>query len=255
MADASVAVITGAGRGIGAATAKLLAAEGWSLGLIDICADEAAVPYPLATRKQLDDVASSCDGIGLVADVRDQAALEAAVASTVEQFGRLDAAISAAGVVVGGSPAWETDDLTWETMLDVNLSGAWRLARAAIPALLDEGGRFVAVASAASTHGLPQLAAYTAAKHGLLGLVRALAAELAPSGVTANAVAPASTYTEMLDASAAIYGLDDVAEFAQHQRLGRILQPDEVAAAVVWLCSPEASGVTGATLPVGGAFG
>ena len=145
--------------------------------------------------------------------------------------------------------------MTWQTMLDVNLSGAWRLARATVPALLEQQGRFVAVASAASTHGIPQLAAYTAAKHGLVGLIKALAAELAPLGVTANAVAPGSTATAMLDASAEIYELEDVAEFAQHQRLGRILDPDEVAAAVAWLCSPAASGVTGATIPVGGAFG
>ena len=255
MADGPVAVITGAARGIGAATARRLAAEGFRLGLLDICADDAAVPYSLASREQLDDVASSCGGISLVADVRDQDAVDAAVTSTIERFGPLDAAISAAGVVLGGAPTWETDDMTWQTMLDVNLSGAWRLARAAVPTLLEQQGRFVAVASAAATYGIPQLAAYTAAKHGLVGLIKALAAELAPLGVTANAVAPGSTATAMLDASAEIYGVEDVAEFAQHQRLGRILDPDEVAAAVAWLCSPAASGVTGATIPVGGAFG
>jgi NAD(P)-dependent dehydrogenase (short-subunit alcohol dehydrogenase family) len=111
-------------------------------------------------------------------------------------------------------------------------------------------GRFVAVASSGGTVGIYRLAAYSAAKHGVIGLVRSLAAELGVHGITANAVAPGSTRTAMLDASAAVYGLDDPQEFAQQHLLPRLLLPEEPAALIAWLCGPESSGITGAVLPV-----
>ena len=123
------------------------------------------------------------------------------------------------------------------------------LARAAVPRLLaapdPRRGRFVAVVSSAGERGLPLLASYVASKHAALGYVRALAADLAPHGVTVNAVLPGSTDTALLQRTAEVYGLASVAEFAQHQRLGRLLAPAEIAAAVVYLCSAEAGAVTG----------
>ncbi len=113
-------------------------------------------------------------------------------------------------------------------------------------------GRFVAVASAAASRGMPGLAVYSAAKAGVTGFVRGLAADLGGSGITANAIAPGSTRTAMLDQSARLYQLDSAESFAAQQPLGRLLEPEEVAAAVLWLTSPEASAVTGATLPVDG---
>lgn len=257
MNDAPVAIITGAARGIGAATATRLAAVGWQLVLVDRCADDPALSYPLATKADLDAVVAGCGAgaVGVVADVRDQAALDQAVATAVERFGGLDAALAVAGCVAGGDDAWTTDEATWAVMLGVNLEGVWRLARAAVPALLarpraERRGRFVAVSSAGGTLGLPRLAAYSAAKHGVIGLIRSLAAELGPEGITANAVAPGSTSTAMLAASAAFYGLADPAEFASHHQLGRLVEPGEVAALLAWLCSPDADAVTGAVLPV-----
>jgi SDR family mycofactocin-dependent oxidoreductase len=245
-----VAVVTGAGRGIGAATARALHADGWSLVLVDRCEDDPALPYALATKDELDAVARDTDAIACVADVRDQAQLDAAVARAVEAYGGLDAAVAVAGGIAGGE-AWSMPEATWDVMLGVNLEGVWRLARAAVPAMLERGtGRFVAVASAGGTLGLPLLSAYSAAKHGVIGLVRSLAAELGPHGITANAIAPGSTRTAMLDASAAVYGLTDVDEFASHHLLQRLVTPEEVAAAIAWACSPAASGVTGAVIPV-----
>ena len=172
----------------------------------------------------------------------------------VARFGGLDAAVAAAGGVVGGDPLWETDDAAWATALGVNLEGVWRLSRAAVPALLQRpeprAGRFVAVSSMGGSVGLPLLAAYVAAKHGVNGLVRSLAAELGPHGITANAVAPGSTTTAMLDASAAVYDLADTTDLSDQHLLGRPLRPDEVAEAVAWLCSEAASGMTGAIVPV-----
>ncbi len=262
MSENRVAIVTGAARGIGSATARFLAADGWRLGLVDICADDPVLDYPLATKDDLDATAAACgmDPVVVVADVRDAAALDDAVAQVVERFGRLDAAISAVGAIAGGEMGWETGRAVWSTMLDINLTGVWHLAQAAVPAILavdevEREGRFVVVSSAAATHGLPQLSAYSAAKHGVHGLVRALAAELAASKVAVNAVSPGSTATPMLDASASLYDLPDAIEFAQHQRIGRLLEPEEVAAAIVWLCSSAASGVTGTVLPVDGGFG
>jgi NAD(P)-dependent dehydrogenase (short-subunit alcohol dehydrogenase family) len=143
-----------------------------------------------------------------------------------------------------------------DAMLDVDLRGAVTLARVGVPALLrrpePRSGRFIAVASSAATRGLPLLAAYCAAKAGVTGLVRALAVELGGTGVTANAVSPGSTDTPILAESARLYGLGSAAEFARQQPIGRLLDPAEVAAALVWLAGEASSGVTGAVLPVDG---
>jgi SDR family mycofactocin-dependent oxidoreductase len=249
-----VALITGAGRGIGAAAARRLAGRGWELVLVDRCADDDALAYPLATRAELDAVAAQTGGVAVVADVRDQGALDAAVALAVERFGGLDAALAVAGCITGGQPAWETDDDAWSVLVDVNAAGVWRLARAAVPAILERPaprqGRFVAVSSASGTLGMPLLAAYSAAKHAVIGLVRSMAAELGPEGITVNAVAPGSTATMMLEASAGVYGLATSEAFAAHHQLGRLVQPDEVAAMIEWVCGPESAAVTGAVLPV-----
>lgn len=238
--------------------AKALAADGWQLLLTDSCGTEPLLSYPLATEAELDAVAAECGGsaTAFAADTRDQAAMNAAVALAAAQFGSVDAAVACAGVMWGGAPAWRTPEEAWNLQMDVNLTGVWRLARAAVPALLEQPvprhGRFVAVASAATTQGLPQLAAYSASKAGVLGLIRSMAVELAPEGITANAVCPGSTDTELLNASARVYGMRSRSEFAKQQPIGRLIEPDEIAAVVAWLCGPSASAVTGAAIAADG---
>jgi len=256
--DSRVAIVTGAARGIGAATAARLASAGWKLVLFDRCEDDPELGYPLATRDDLESVARACGGgdtvVPVVGDVRDQDALDGAVAAGVDRFGGIDAALAVAGCIGGGVEAWRTPDALWSTLLSVNLEGAWRLSKAAVPAMLERPeprqGRFVAVTSAGGTVGIYMLAAYSAAKHGVVGLVRSLAAELGPHGITANAVAPGSTATAMLEASTALYGLESPQRFAEQHLLPRLMQPDEAAALIAWLCGPESSGITGAVLPV-----
>lgn len=261
-----VALITGAARGLGAATALRLAADGWRLVLTDVCRDDPATPYALATAEDLDRslaltrtaAGRSEDVVALVADVRSQADLDAAVAEAVTRFGCLDAAVAVAGVLAGGGPAWETDDASWQQLFEVNVGGVRRLARAAVPTLLSGSSgrnrRFVAVSSAAGIRPLPRLAAYAASKHAVVGLVRSLAADLAGTDVTANVVAPGSMDTAMLGASAAVYGLDSTAAFAAHHHLRRLVEPAEVAETIAWLCSPASSALTGTVVSVDGGF-
>jgi SDR family mycofactocin-dependent oxidoreductase len=253
-----VALVTGAARGIGAATVVALAADGWCVVAVDRCADDPALPYPMGTRSELDSVvAAAGDGvIAVPADTRDPAALAAAVASAEQLWGGLDAAIAAAGVIAGGVPAWDLPAEQERAVLDIDLGGVLTLARVTIPALLrrpePRRGRFLAVASAAATRGLPMLAAYCAAKAGVAGFVRALAVELGGTGVTANAVSPGSTATPILDESARLYDLPGAEAFAAQQPHGRLLRPAEVAAVLAFLASDGASGMTGAVVPVDG---
>jgi SDR family mycofactocin-dependent oxidoreductase len=182
--------------------------------------------------------------------------MAAAVAAAERRWGGLDAAVAVAGVIAGGVPLWEMPAAELDAVLDTDLRGVVSLARAAVPALLrrpqPRQGRFLAVASAAATRGLPMLAAYCAAKAGVAGLIRALAVELGGTGVTANAVSPGSTDTPMLAESARLYGLPGAESFAAQQPARRLLKPEEVAAALVWLAGEGSSAMTGAVVPVDG---
>lgn len=251
-----VALVTGAARGIGAATVRRLAAADWSVVAVDICTDDPAVPYAMASPEELHALEPLGAVMTVVADVRDVASLQRAVDAGVTAYGGLDAVLAVAGVVAGGGPHWTTDPAGEAAVLDIDLRGVLNLARVAVPAMLarpqPRSGRFVAVASAAATRGLTGLAAYCAAKAGVAGFVRALATDLAGTGITANAVSPGSTATAALEASAALYGLADTAAFVDQQPIGRLLDPDEIAAALVWLAGAESSAMTGAVVAADG---
>ena len=249
-----LAVITGAARGIGAAVAGKLAADGWSLLLVDACAPQPPADYPMPAATDLAQVGRYCFAAGaasvdeLIADVGD-----GAVRDRVRDAlgGRVPAAVVAAAGVIRGDRAWAVPDDAFGLMMRVNLFGVRHLAEACVPAMIEAGaGRFVAVASAAALRAMPMLAAYSAAKGAVVSYVRAMAADLAGTGVTANVVCPGSTRGPMLAASAALYDLPDQESFAAQALLRRLLDPADVAAAVAWLCGPDAGALTGAVLPV-----
>lgn len=272
-----VALVTGAARGIGAATVHSLASAGWNVLAVDRASDDPRLPYPMGTIEDLRAVVATASSVATssttrgitradrgnggpvvahTADTTDPVALADAVAAAEEHFGGVDAVIAVAGVIAGGVPLWEMAEDQLQAVLDVNLVGAITAARVGIPALLrrpaPRHGRFVAVASAAATRGLPMLAAYGAAKAGVAGLIRGLAADLRGTGVTANAVSPGSTATAMLDESARLYGLEAAESFADQQPVQRLLSPEEVAASLVWLAGEDSSALTGAVIPVDG---
>jgi SDR family mycofactocin-dependent oxidoreductase len=260
--DRPVAVVTGAGRGIGAAVAIGLADAGWDLVLGDVGDPHAVagLSYELSSPADLAAVVEQCRSAGAtvtaaVCDVRH----EGDVASLVELAGdRLRAAVAVAGILGTDGLAWQQSAADLDRDLSVNLHGVANLARAAVPALLAAPHparcRFVAVVSSAATRGLPRLASYVASKHAALGFIESLAADLAPSGVTANAVLPGSTRTALLERTARAYDLESAELFTNNQRIGRLIEPEEIAAAVVWLCSAAASAVTGTALSVDGGF-
>jgi SDR family mycofactocin-dependent oxidoreductase len=266
-----VAVVTGAARGIGAATVRGLSAAGWAVVAVDRGSDDPRLPYPMGTPAELDAVVASALAVApgpsapvrngerivaRVADATDPEALGAVVAEAEERFGGLDAMVAVAGVIAGGVPLWEMPADQLAAVLGVDLGGPINAARVGIPALLrrpaPRSGRFLGVASAAATRGLPMLSAYGAAKAGVAGLVRGLAVELADTGVTANAISPGSTATAILTESARLYGLADTRSFADQQPVKRLLAPEEVAAALVWLAGTESGALTGAVIPVDG---
>jgi SDR family mycofactocin-dependent oxidoreductase len=268
-----VAVVTGAARGIGAATVRGLAAAGWAVVAVDRACDDSRLPYAMGTEAELRAVVASALAVSAqapsapdahdparvvaqMADTTDPEALALAVAVAEERFGGIDAMVAVAGVIAGGVPLWEMPSEQLGAVLGVDLGGPITAARVGIPALLrrpaPRHGRFLAVASAAATRGLPMLAAYGAAKAGVAGLVRGLAVELADTGITANAVSPGSTATAMLNESARLYGLDGTRSFADRQPIRRLLAPEEVAATLVWLAGTDSDSLTGAVIPVDG---
>ncbi|GAA5158753.1 SDR family NAD(P)-dependent oxidoreductase [Amycolatopsis dongchuanensis] len=253
-------MVTGAARGIGAAVVGRLARDGWRVVAVDLGADLPGLAYSPAGREELIALARRWPGqvLDVFADVRDPRAVAEAVALAEQEFGGVDAAVAAAAVMAGGKPLWDTTNAEWDALFDVGVRGVFNLARTAVPAMLrrpePRSGRFVALASAAAHRGLWHLAGYNAAKHAVVGLIRGLAHDLRGSGITATAVSPGSTRTAMLDATADLYGLADVEEFAQHQLVERLLDPDEVAAAVCWLCGEQSSAITGTVVHADGGF-
>ena len=262
--DGKVVFITGAARGQGRAHAQRFAAEGADVIATDVCGPVLPdVAYDPATVDDLEETGRLVEKEGRaavtrVADVRDQAALDAAVAAGLERFGHIDVVVANAGVA-SYHKTWEVPEEHWATVLDVNLTGTWRTVKAAVPSMIDAGtgGSICLISSAAGLRGYAYLGHYAATKHGLVGLMRTLTLELGPHDIRVNTVHPGAVDTVMgrdPDVPRIVAEDPDVTRaYTGPRPIGGGLQsPDDISDAVLWISSYEARFVTGVALPVDG---
>jgi NAD(P)-dependent dehydrogenase (short-subunit alcohol dehydrogenase family) len=239
-----VALVTGASSGIGYATCKAFVTAGAAVALVD--RNEAKL---LATVEQL--AASGAKAIGIVCNVADEGQAEAAVARTVAEFGRLDMAYNNAGVLGPMCPLVEETGRGFDDVNAINLRGVWTFMKHELVQMRKQGaGAIVNCSSLGGLVGLSGRAAYHATKHGVIGLTKCAALDVAAEGIRVNAICPGCIDTPM----GAEIDPDSMKEFLKEQPIGRIGRPEEVAEAVLWLCSPSASFVLGVALPIDGGF-
>lgn len=266
--EGKVAFITGAARGLGRSHAVRLAQEGADIIAVDGLTDVGSVGYPLATQDDMDETVRLVDKLGrrIVArraDVRDGTAITQAVDDGVAELGRLDVVIANAGIA-SFAPAEAISDQMWDDMIDINLSGAFRTVRAAIPHLkAGDGGAIVLIGSVGGLRGVRNIAHYCAAKFGLVGMMKVLAQELAPANIRVNVVHPTNVDTSMIH-NASLYGLlfpdrdpatvtrEEAAEVLRATNLLPIawVDPVEISEAVLFLVSDTGRSITGIELPV-----
>ena len=265
--EGKVAFITGAARGQGRSHALRLAEEGADIIAVDICNQVGTVKYPMATSEDLQQTVKDVEAldrriVAVEADVRDLSALKAAVDQGVAELGRLDIVCGNAGIA-GFGPADELTDEEWGDMLDINLTGVWHTAKAAIPHLKagGNGGSIILTSSTAGLMAMENLAHYIAAKHGVVGLMRALALELAPDMIRVNSVHPTSVNTDMIHNSATYKLFAPDLDSPTREQIGERfrtlnalpidwVEAVDISNAVLFLASDEARYITGVTLPV-----
>lgn len=260
--------ITGAARGMGRAHALAFAREGARLVLCDVCRQYSSVPYPLAQPAELASLVSEIEQMGrpvLAAqvDVTDLAAMQALAERARREPGPIDIVIANAGVY-SFAPSWEMTEEQWDETVNVDLKGVWITCKVCIPQMLSRrSGKIICISSTAGLKGMANLAHYVAAKHGVLGLVKALAIELAPYNINVNAICPTSVDTAMCR-NQALYDVfaggpgpmatyEHMLELMNQLNLfpdRNLLPPEAISAAVLWLASEEARHLTGCALPV-----
>jgi (+)-trans-carveol dehydrogenase len=265
--EGKVAFITGAARGQGRSHAIRLAQEGADIIAIDLCAQVDSVPYPMSTPDHLAQTVREVEAldrriVATQADVRDYGAVKAALDAGVAELGRLDIVAANAGISSVGR-AEELPEQTWQDMIDINLTGVWHAAKAAIPHLKagGRGGSIIITSSAAGLMAMENIGHYVTAKHGLVGLMRTLALELAPDSIRVNSLHPTTVNTAMIQ-NAPTYALfrpdleNPTAEDAAESLLTlnalpvKWVEPIDISNALLFLASDEARYITGVTLPI-----
>jgi (+)-trans-carveol dehydrogenase len=266
--EGKVAFITGAARGQGRAHAVRLAQEGADIIAVDICKQIESVLVPLSTPEDLAETADLVKGHNrriytAEVDVRDYAALKAAVDTGVEQLGRLDIIVANAGIGNGGHTLDKTSEKDWTDMIDVNLGGVWKTVKAGVPHILSggRGGSIILTSSVGGLKAYPHTGHYVAAKHGVVGLMRTFAVELGQHMIRVNSVHPTNVNTPLFmnEPTMKLFrpdlenpGPDDLKAIAQMMHTLPIgwVEPEDIANAVLFLASDESRYVTGVTLPV-----
>jgi SDR family mycofactocin-dependent oxidoreductase len=266
--EGKVAFITGAARGQGRSHAIRLAQEGADIIAVDICEDVPGIPYAGATEADLAETVKQVEAldrriVAAKADVRDYAGLKSVLDEGITQLGRLDIVSANAGIGSAPVPAWEIDESVWQTMLDINLTGVWHTAKAAIPHLIEggHGGSIILTSSAAGLQAYQNIAHYVSAKHGVVGLMRTLALELAPHFIRVNSIHPTQVDTPMIqnEPTWRLFRPDlehpTAADFAPaSQELNALpipwVDPVDISNAVLFLASDESRYITGVALPV-----
>lgn len=262
-----VALITGAARGMGRSHAVRLAQEGADIVAVDLCADLETAPYPGADSQDLALTTQLVEQLGQrviarQADTRNLKELQSVVDEAIAEFGHIDVVCANAGISSFGF-AWELAEETWQEMIDVNLTGSWKTVKAVIPHMIErnEGGSIVFISSVSGLIGVPTMAHYTASKHGVVGLMRALAVELAQYNIRVNSINPGNVDTPMVNnATMRKIFLPEVSDPTPDaadnvmKELSALptgwLDPREISDAVLYLASDEARNITGITLPV-----
>ena len=246
-----VALVTGAAHGQGRATSLALADAGYDIVALDVAAPLAYPGYAMGTPAELESLAAECGALIAVADVRDDAAVSAAVDQAIERFGRIDLLFNNAGICAYGLAHELTED-EWDAMLDINLKGAWLVGRRVIPHMIEaRRGVIVNNSSIAGLRGMARLSHYAASKWGLTGLTKSWAIELAPYGIRVNSIHPTGVDTPLNDGLAQLEGMttQEIAE----RSAGNLLpvpwiEPRDVAEAVLYLAGESGRYVTGTTL-------
>ncbi|HTT31672.1 MAG TPA: mycofactocin-coupled SDR family oxidoreductase [Solirubrobacteraceae bacterium] len=269
LVDGKVALVTGAGRGQGRSHALRLAAEGADVIAVDIAANDVeTIPYALASERDLDSTVEEVQAMGrravkAVADVRSLPQLQQAADTGLSELGKIDIVCANAGIG-SWAVAWEMTEQQWKDMIDINLTGVFNTVRATVPSMVErgEGGSVVLTSSTAGLRAYANTAHYTAAKHGVIGLMKVLAQEAGPHRIRVNAICPTTVRTPLVinDATFELFAPhlenpteDDVREpFEGLNILPGVawLEPGDVSDAVVFLCSDAAKFITGVALPI-----
>jgi SDR family mycofactocin-dependent oxidoreductase len=261
--EGKVALISGAARGQGRSHAVRLAQEGADIIAFDVCQQLPTVGYKMATPEDLKETAKQVEDldrriIAREADVRDAAAVKAVVEEGVAELGRLDVVSANAGIATFSENAWSMEEDVWEETIAVNLTGVWKTLKAAIPAMIDagNGGSIVITSSTAGIKGMAGIAHYDSSKHGVVGLMRTLAIELAPHSIRVNTVHPTGVNTPMVvNDYMAQFLVDDFTAANMTNLLPvELVEAVDISNAVLWLASDEARYVTGTCLPVDAGF-
>jgi (+)-trans-carveol dehydrogenase len=265
--EGKVAFVTGAARGQGRSHAVRLAEEGADVIAVDICDQIATVPVALGRAEDLDETACLVKDLGrrvvvAQADVRDQARLHEVLSTGVAELGRLDIVVANAGIYSHGLLA-DLSEQAWQDMIDVNLTGVWHTCKAAIPHLMagGRGGSMILTSSSVGIRAVPNLGHYAAAKHGVVGLMRTLALELAPYSIRVNSIHPGCVDTVMINNPSLYSMLMPDVEQPTRAMAAEVFQslnalpvpwadPRDISHAVLFLASDEARYVTGAALPI-----